>query len=188
MPRLTALTNEAATAKAQTLLAGVQQKLGMTPNLMRTMANSPAVLESYLQFSGLLKQGALTDQHREQISLTVAEANECGYCLAAHSTLGKMTGLTPEQIRENRSGADADPQAAALLKFAQLIVHKRGQVADQDLQDVREAGFSDEQIAEIAANVALNIFTNYFNNIAQTEIDFPEVEPLCAGAGASCSH
>lgn len=186
MPRLTALTNAAATDKARNLLDAVQQKLGMTPNLMRTMAHSPAVLESYLQFSGLLKQGALTDQHREQVSLTVAEANECDYCLAAHSTLGKMAGLSPEQIRDSRAGVDSDPQSAALLKFSRTIVHKRGQVSDQDLQEVRDAGFSDEQVAEIAANVALNIFTNYFNNIAQTEVDFPEVEPLCAGN--ACSH
>lgn len=188
MTRLTALANSAATDKAQTLLNGVQQKLGMTPNLMRTMAHSPAVLEAYLQFSGLLKQGALTDQHREQISLTVAEANECGYCLAAHSTMGKMAGLSPGQIRDNRAGIDSNPQSAALLKFARSVVDTRGQVADQDLQDVRDAGFNDEQVAEIAANVALNIFTNYFNNIARTEIDFPEVEPLCAEAGATCSH
>jgi len=188
MPRLTALTNDAATSKAQTLLNGVQQKLGMTPNLMRTMAHSPAVLESYLQFSGLLKGGTLSDQQREQVSLTVAEANQCDYCLAAHSTLGKMSGLSPEQIRNSRIGVDSDPQSAALLKFSQAVVQKRGQLSDQEFQDVRDAGFSDEQITEIAANVALNIFTNYFNNIAQTEVDFPEVEPLCSETGAACSH
>ena len=134
-----------------------------------------------------MNTGALSAQHREQISLTVGEANQCEYCVSAHSALGKRAGLSPVQILENRAGVDSDPATAALLKFARSIVEQRGQISDQDLQDVRDAGFTDEQIAEIAANVALNIFTNYFNNIARTEIDFPTVEPLPGGLAAANS-
>ncbi|WP_417388807.1 carboxymuconolactone decarboxylase family protein [Gimesia sp.] len=187
MPRLTAVNPATVTGPAKALLDGVQSKLGMTPNLMRTMAHSPAVLDAYLKFSGTLTTGALSAQHREQISLTVGEANHCEYCVSAHSALGKRAGLSPTQILENRAGVDSDPATAALLKFSRTIVAKRGQVSDQDLQDIRDAGFSEEQIAEIAANVALNIFTNYFNNIARTEIDFPTVEPLPAGLAAANS-
>tara|TARA_R110002111_G_scaffold247140_5_gene310226 strand:- start:41564 stop:42148 length:585 start_codon:yes stop_codon:yes gene_type:complete len=187
MPRLTAITPEAAAGKSKALLAGVQAQLGMTPNLMRTLAHSPAALEAYLKFSSTLAGGVLSKQHREQISLTVGESNQCGYCLAAHATLGKMVGLKPEQIKQNRTGADADPATDALLKFSRKILEKQGHVSDQDLQDVRNAGHDDAAITEIAANVALNIFTNYFNHMAQTEIDFPEVEPLNS-ENAACCH
>ncbi|MAC52761.1 MAG: peroxidase [Gimesia sp.] len=184
MPRLTAVDPATATDPAKALLDGVQSQLGMTPNLMRTMAHSPAVLDAYLKFSGTLSTGALSAQHREQISLTVGEANHCGYCVSAHSALGKRAGLSPVQILENRAGVDSDPATAALLKFARSIVEKRGLVSDQDLQAVRDAGFGDAEIAETVAGVSLNIFTNYFNHLAQTEVDFPTVEPLPAGIAA----
>ena len=187
MPRLTAIAPEAAEGKSKTLLEAVKAQLGMAPNLMQTMAHSPAVLDSYLKFSGTLAEGVLSKQNREQIALTVGEANQCGYCLAAHATLGKMAGLNPEQITENRAGTDADPATAALLKFSRKILEKKGFVSDQDVQDVRNAGHDDAAIAEVVANVALNIFTNYFNHVADTAIDFPEVEPL-ANQGATCCH
>ncbi|QDV52255.1 carboxymuconolactone decarboxylase family protein [Gimesia fumaroli] len=187
MPRLTAIAPEAAEGKSKTLLEGVKAQLGMAPNLMQTMAHSPAVLDAYLKFSGTLAEGVLSNQNREQIALTVGEANQCGYCLAAHATLGKMAGLNPEQITENRAGTDADPSTAALLSFSRRILEKKGFVSDQDVQDVRDAGHDDAAIAEVVANVALNIFTNYFNHVADTEIDFPEVEPLNA-QGAACCH
>lgn len=186
MPRLTAITPEAAEGKSKALLEGVKSQLGMAPNLMRTMAHSPSVLDAYLKFSGTLAEGALSKQHREQISLVVGEFNQCGYCLAAHATLGKMVGLNPEQIKQNRTGADADASTDALLKFSRKILEKQGFVSDQDLQDVRNAGHDEAAIAEIVANVALNIFTNYFNHVAQTEIDFPEVEPLSSEGAACC--
>ncbi|QDT44104.1 Carboxymuconolactone decarboxylase family protein [Gimesia alba] len=186
MPRLTAIAPEAAEGKSKALLEGVQAQLGMTPNLMRTMAHSPAVLDAYLKFSGTLAEGSLSKQHREQISLTVGESNQCGYCLAAHATLGKMVGLEPEQIQQSRSGSDTDPATDALLKFSRKILEKQGFVSDQDLEDVRRAGHDDPAIAEVVANVALNIFTNYFNHMAQTEIDFPEVEPLDSHGAACC--
>lgn len=187
MTRLTAIAPEAAEGKSKVLLEGVKAQLGMAPNLMRTMAHSPAVLDAYLKFSSTLAEGVLSKQHREQISLTVGEKNRCGYCLAAHATLGKMAGLNPEQISNNRAGTDTDPSTDALLKFSRHILEKQGFVSDQDVQDVRNAGHDDASIAEVVANVALNIFTNYFNHVAQTEIDFPEVEPL-SDQGATCCH
>ncbi|MCA9007723.1 MAG: carboxymuconolactone decarboxylase family protein [Planctomycetaceae bacterium] len=185
MPRLTAVNPATVTGPAKALLDGVQSHLGMTPNLMRTMAHSPAVLDAYLKFSGTLAGGVLSAQHREQLALTVGEANQCEYCLSAHSALGKRAGLSPVQILENRAGVDSDPATAALLKFARSIVEKRGLVSDQDLQDVRDAGFGEAEIAETVAGVSLNIFTNYFNHLAQTEVDFPAVEPLPAGVAAA---
>jgi uncharacterized peroxidase-related enzyme len=185
MSRINQINPEAATGKAKDLLEAVKVKLGMVPNMTRAMANAPAVLEGYLQFSGSLGKGSLTAKNREQISLAVAEANGCEYCLAAHSTIGKMVGLTGEQIRDSRQGNAVDAKSDALLRFAQKVVETHGAVSQSDLANVRAAGFDDGAISEIIANVALNIFTNYFNNAAETDVDFPRAEPLAKSVSAA---
>ena len=108
----------------------------------------------------------------------MGQANNCDYCLAAHSALGKMAGLTADQIRDARYGATADAKDDALLRFSRKLVEARGHVEDADLQEVSRHGFSDGDIAEIVANVALNIFTNYFNHVAETDVDFPKATSL----------
>ena len=153
----------------------------MVPNLMRGLANSPSALNAYLQFSATLAQGVLPAKTREQISLSVGEANDCGYCVAAHSALGKMSGLNAEQIDEARKGTATDPKTNAILRFSRKIVEARGHVSNDDISALRAAGANDAEIVEVVTNVALNIFTNYFNHVAETVIDFPKVEPL-AGA------
>lgn len=178
MSRIETVNPTLATGKAKELLDAVKSKLGMTPNLMRVMANSPAVLDAYLKFSGSLGSGDLPAKTREQIALAVGQANSCDYCLSAHSTIGKMVGLTAEQILESRRGSSAEPTTNAVLRFARQLVDKRGLVSDADLAAVRSAGWNDGAITEIVANVALNIFTNYFNHVAETEIDFPRAEAI----------
>lgn len=178
MPRIRAIDAAEATPKAQALLVGVQKKLGIAPNLMRTLANSPVALEAYLGFSNTLGQSSLSPKLREQLALTVGEVNQCGYCLAAHCTLGKMAGLGDEEIADSRRGNSPDRKTEALLQFARKIVTERGWVSDDDVKSVRAAGANDAEIVETVASVALNIFTNYFNHVAGTEIDFPEVEPV----------
>lgn len=142
------------------------------------MANSPAVLEGYLGLSGAFGKGSLSAKNREQIALAVGQANHCDYCLAAHSAIGRMVGLTPDQILDSRRGTAIDPKADAVIRFARKLVDERGRVSDADVAEVRAAGLNDGAIAEVVANVALNIFTNYFNHVAETDIDFPEVEPI----------
>lgn len=178
MSRLPTIAPETATGKAKELLDTVKNKLGLVPNMTRVMANSPAVLSGYLQLSGALAQGALPAKSREQIALVVGQTNGCDYCLAAHSALGKMAGLSSEQILDSRRGTAVEPRTDTLIRFARKLVDSRGHVSDSDLHAVREAGFDDGAIAEIVANVALNIFTNYFNHVAETEIDFPKVEAI----------
>ena len=175
MSRIEPIKHEESTGKAKELLDGVTAKLGMTPNLMTTMAHSPAVLEAYLNFSGTLG-ATLNAKLREQISLVTAEENGCGYCASAHTALGKMAGLTAEETVAARQGNGTDAKADAALKFAKAILEKRGKTSDEDLQTVKNAGFTSGEIAEIVANVALNIFTNYFNETAQTTVDFPAIE------------
>jgi uncharacterized peroxidase-related enzyme len=176
MSRITAINPSEATGKVKELLDAVQAKLGVTPNMVRTMAQSSAVLEAYINFSNALSKGKLNAKVREQIALVSAEANQCGYCAAAHTAIGKMVGLNEDAILAAREAYAEDAKTDAALKFARAIVENRGAVSDADLQTVKNAGFSESEIAEVIANVALNIFTNYFNEAAKTEIDFPRVE------------
>ena len=178
MQRLKAVSPETASGKAKELLDAVQEKLGMTPNLIRTMAGSPAVLEAYLGLTGGLAGGVLPAKLREQIALTVSEANGCHYCLAAHSAVGKMVGLSEEDIADSRHGVSPDSKVDAALRFARMLVERRGWADDGDVSRLRAAGYGDSEIAEIVANVALSIFTNYFNHVAETVVDFSEVPEL----------
>ena len=175
MQRITAINPAEATGKTKKLLDGVQAKLGMTPNLMKTLASAPAALEAYLNFGAALGTGALDAKFREQISIAVAQANSCEYCLSAHATIGKMVGLTPEEIAGSRESHAGDAKRNAGLQLAQAIVVQRGEVSDAALANARAAGYTDGEITEIVANVAVNIFTNYFNLVARTEVDFPRV-------------
>ncbi|CAN5535262.1 carboxymuconolactone decarboxylase family protein [soil metagenome] len=184
MQKITAIKHETAEGKAKELLDGVKAKLGFVPNLMATMASSPAVLESYLNFSGTLGT-TLNAKLREQIALTVAEINGCGYCASAHSAIGKMSGLDETAILNARRAASDDAKIDAALKFASALVISRGKVSDAEFEAVKNAGYKEKEISEIVANVALNIFTNYFNETAKTVVDFPAIEfPLVSKATA----
>lgn len=174
--RITPVNPASAQPKAKELLDAVQKKLGITPNMMRTMAQSPAVLEGYLSLSGALGHGVLPAKVREELALFIGQANQCDYCVAAHSALGKMAGLQPDQLTGARRGrVDSDPEGQAAVKLAKSVLETRGEVSDGDLAAARSAGLGDAEIAEVVAHVALNVFTNYFNRVAHTEVDFPKV-------------
>jgi uncharacterized peroxidase-related enzyme len=176
--RITPVDPQTAPSKAKELLDAVKAKLGIVPNMTRAMAVSPAVLEAYLGISGALAHGALPPKVREQLALGVGQANRCDYCLSAHSAIGKRVGLTDRAVLESRRGHSEDPKTDALLGFARTLVEKRGLVTDADVDAVRAAGGGDAEIAEVVAHVALNTFTNYFNNVANTTIDFPKAPDL----------
>ncbi len=175
MSRLTTVDPKQATGQAKELLDGVQAKFGMTPNLMKTLAHSPAALKAYLEFAEALSHGALDPKVREQIALTVGTANACEYCVSAHTALGKGAGVSSSDLAAARNATASDPKADAALKFARTVVVTKGGVTDGDLQNLKTAGYAEGEIAEIVAHVGMNIFTNYFNHVAQTEIDFPKV-------------
>jgi len=175
MSRLAAIQPEQATGRAKELLDAVQKALKITPNMTRVMANSPAVLEGYLAFSGALAHGVLPPKLREELALAVGEANACQYCVSAHTAIGKMAGLSDSEIDAARGAKSELARTAAALQFAREIVRKKGITTDADVQAVRAAGFNDGEIAEIIAHVALNVFTNYFNNTAEVEVDFPKI-------------
>jgi uncharacterized peroxidase-related enzyme len=157
-------------AEAEALLHGVQERLGMTPKMMKVMAASPAVLGGYLSLSVALTGGTLDPKFREQIGLAVAQANNSDYCLSRHTVNAKKMGLTEAEIAAARQSRSDDPKRDAGLKFAMKLVIFRGQVNDADLARVRAAGYSDAEIVEVVANVAFYIFANYFNHVAEQEV------------------
>jgi uncharacterized peroxidase-related enzyme len=165
-----------APAASRPLLEAVKKQLGVVPNLFRLVANSPASLEGFLGLFGALGKGALPAATRERIALAVAEINGCGYCLSAHTYLGKnLAKLDDAEITANRNGASNDPKADAAVRFAAKVVRERGHVSEADVRAVKLAGYDDAQVIEIVLHVALNTWTNYMNEVAKTDIDFPVV-------------
>jgi uncharacterized peroxidase-related enzyme len=168
-----------APAASRPLLEAVKKQLGVVPNLFRVVSNSPAALQGYLGLSDALKKGALPAATRERIALAVAEVNGCEYCLSAHTYIGKnLAKLDDAEIVANRKGASKDPRADAAVRFAAKVARERGHVNEDDVRAVKLAGYDDAQVIEIVLHVALNTWTNYLNEVAQTEIDFPKVAPL----------
>jgi uncharacterized peroxidase-related enzyme len=168
---------EVATAegKAQELFATIKGKFGKVPNMMKTMAHSPAVLEGYLALAGALSKGVLPAQTREQLALAVGQANGCEYCVSAHTLTGKLSGLSPEAIHDAREGHGTDAKTQATLDLAHQIIEQRGDVTDEQLAAARDAGLNDAEVAEVVGHVALNTLTNYFNQFVHTDVDFPRV-------------
>jgi len=172
---------DASPAASQPLLEGVKRMLGSVPNLFRITANSPAALEGYLGLNGALAKGSLTPQTRERIALAVAEINGCDYCLSAHSYLARnLAKLDEAEIAANREGGSSDPKADVAVRFAARIVRERGHASEADIAAVKMAGYSEAEIVEIVAHVALNTLTNYLNEALGTPIDFPVVSARAA--------
>ena len=176
MSRISTPVVEQAPEKSKSLLAAVQKQLGTVPNLFRIISNSPAALEAYLGFSGALGKGALAAPTRERIALAIAQANGCGYCLSAHTYLArKVARLDDAEIAANRNGVSSDVKADVAVRFAAKLVHEHGQASEAEIAALKHVGYSDAEIVEIIAHVALNVFTNYVNEALETEIDFPVV-------------
>jgi uncharacterized peroxidase-related enzyme len=158
------------------VLDQIQAAFGATPAMFRAVANSPAALKSLWGSFGALGAGVLPAKLGEQIAVAVADRNACEYCLAAHTALGRKAGASADEMVAAQHGESADPKTAVALRFALKLVNDRGHVGDADVQALRGAGFDDEQIVEIIAHVALNLFTNYLNVALAVPVDFPAVK------------
>ncbi|HEY8084084.1 MAG TPA: carboxymuconolactone decarboxylase family protein [Methylophilaceae bacterium] len=176
MNRIAIPTAEHTPAATLPLLAAVQKQLGVVPNLMKLVGNSPAALEGYLSLNGALAKGSIGVKTSERIALAISEINACGYCLSAHTYLGKnLAKLDDAEIEANRNGKSSDAKADAAVHFAARVATARGHVSDDEVKAVKAAGFSDAEVVEIVLHVALTTLTNYVNEVALTEIDFPQV-------------
>jgi uncharacterized peroxidase-related enzyme len=176
MSRIATVVSSNADAKIFTALSQVKASLGMIPNLFATLAHAPVALEGYLSLSKTLSRGRLSAREREILALAVGQENECQYCLSAHTALAKVAGVNEADALKARGGDGKDPFERALASFAKKIVHERGHVSDEDIKNARKAGIDDGLMMELVAHVALNTLTNYANELAGTEIDFPVVE------------
>jgi len=148
-------------------------------NIYRSVANSPAALDGLLKFTGALSHGVLSAKEREVVQLVVGEANNCEYCVAAHTLLGTTSGLTEEQALEARKGnLTGDPKLQALSRFAHALVTKKGFVDPSEVSAFKNAGFTDAHIVEVIAQLSVATFTNYFNHVNKTPLDFPPAPKL----------
>lgn len=180
MPRLNEQTPERAEGPVGEIYHQVKEKMGGVPNIFTGMANSPAALRGYLSLSEALAGGELDEGDREALYLAVSEGNGCVYCVSAHTMLAKGVGLSEDETRRVRQFGSDDERRSALLAFAKKVIETKGFVADEDLATVREAGYTDGQIVETIGYIALATFSNFFNHVHETELDFPEASPLAS--------
>lgn len=173
--RIPILDPAAAEGQARELFNVIKSKFGMVPNDLKTMGQAPAVLDGYLSLNSSLAKGNLTKAQREQIALAVSQENGCEYCLAVHSLTAKLAGLTPDQVAAARRGKSTDRKAQAVLNLAHNILQRHGKVSDSQLAEARAAGLTDAEVVEVVGNVAVMTLTNFLNNVAQPDIDFPRV-------------
>lgn len=175
MSRINVVTNETANPEQKSLLDAIQAQLGMTPNFLKILANSPAALRAFLGLHGIAGEGALDPQTRERIALGLAQKNSCEYCLSAHTAIGRKAGLSNEEIAANRAGTSQDEKAAVAVRFARSLVENMGEVTTAEITEVRNAGYSDAEIVEIITHVGMNVLTNIIGKASRVEIDFPKV-------------
>lgn len=175
MPVVETLTPETASQEAKTLLDAIQKKMGKIPNIFKNMANSPAALQAYLDLSKASNATSFPPALREQIALVVGQANNCHYCLSAHSAIGKTVGLTDEEILKARKGQSKTAKDQAILHFAKEMIDKKGLLSKEEVDQLKKSGVSDKELVELILLITVNIFTNYFNHITDPVIDFPIV-------------
>ena len=172
-PRIEPLPDDEASPTSLDLLQQVERALGMVPNLHRTLAHAPAALGGYVALTKALAGGRLSARLREQIAVATAGVNRCDYCAAAHTLLGKGAGVDADELLRNLDAESSDPNVAQILTFVRALISERGAVTDAQLRAVREAGLGDADLVELVAHVGMNWFTNAFNRLARTEVDFP---------------
>lgn len=175
MSRIDLVTSETASSDQKALLDAIQGKLGMVPNFLSILAQSPDALKAFLGLHEITEHGSLDPQTRERIALTVAQGNECEYCVSAHTAIGGKVGLSSIEMQSNRAGGSQDAKAAEAVVFAKAINTNLGDVSQNEFDAVRLAGYSDAEIVEIIVHVGMNILTNLIGKASQVDIDFPKV-------------
>ncbi|MDF7813716.1 carboxymuconolactone decarboxylase family protein [Hymenobacter sp. YC55] len=178
--QLQVLTREQAPEGAKATFDGLQGKLGFVPNLYATFAHSPAALNGSIGFGTALSKGELNGREIETIYLAASEANECDYCVAAHTTVGKLQGLTEEETIAVRTANSSDARLNAVAALTLDIVGNNGRPSQTSLEQFFAAGYSKAALVELIGFVALNTFNNYVQHIAQVPIDWPAAQPLPA--------
>lgn len=176
MNRIPMIALNEANEEQQALYSAITNKLGMVPNFLKVFANSPSALTAFLGLHSIAEQGSLDVKTRERIALAIAQQNECQYCVSAHTAIGQSAGLNGDEISANKKGESQDAKASVAVKFAKALAEHNGEVTEDELTEVRAAGYSESDIVEIITHVGMNIMTNILGKASQVEIDFPKVD------------
>ncbi|WP_020601721.1 carboxymuconolactone decarboxylase family protein [Spirosoma spitsbergense] len=172
-------TRNRVSAQNQALFDTIQKGLGFVPNLYATFGLSENGLGAYLAFQQSQTKGAFKAKEREAINLVVSQVNNCVYCLAAHTALGKMNGFTDEQILQLRAGyADFDHKLDALVKLAKAITESKGHQASEVVDAFIAAGYAQPAIVDLVLMIGDKIISNYLHAITQIPVDFPAAPAL----------
>lgn len=173
MPRLATVEPKDATGASAQILAAAPI------NIYKGLAAHPKVFEAFIAFMKATGDGgALSKAEKEGVMLLVSERRRCDYCLAAHTRIAMGAGLTADQALDARRGTGRDERSQAVLDFAGAVLAKDGFVSDDDLASFRDAGFTDQAVIEVVAAITVMTFTNLYNHVHETEIDFPAVPAL----------
>lgn len=172
MNRFNLIDPSTTTGKVQNLLEKLNENPGVISNLALAMANSPVVLESYIEMGKALAQGILSGRIKVKIALLVAQQNHSLYFISLHTAQAKEMGLSNREIINARKAISINLKECAALKFASAMIAYRGNLSDVEFNSIRQAGFSDQEITEIVGQVILHIFVNYFNNLTQPNSNF----------------
>ena len=177
MSRLSVPNLETVAGPSGQIYAQIKKAIGSVPNTFAAIAaHGPAALKSILAADQVLAAGSLSKRDQETIKLVISGVAGCDYCVAAHSTLGKLAGLKREELKSIRDGnPTGDAKRDALVRFVRKLAATSGTVSDEDFAAIKAAGYSDAQLVEISLAFATTVFTNVFNRINDTEIDFPAV-------------
>ncbi len=178
MSRVKPVSVDAAPLQIKPIFEQFKKKMGRVPNIFLNMGNSLPTLNAFVALSELADKTSLSPEIKTKLALTVAQTNHCNYCLSAHSAIAKSIGLQEQDILNARKAEAEEMKTQAILKFAKAVVEKRGEVSDQEMSSLKTAGATDQEICEIVLVITLNTFTNYFNNVVKTDIDFPLASKL----------
>jgi uncharacterized peroxidase-related enzyme len=168
---------ESATGATAEIYSQIKKATGSVPNTYAAIgAHGPAALKAMLAADAVLASGTLAKRDQETVKLVVSGVTGCDYCEAAHSLLGKLAGLKPDELKKIRDGQPTgDAKRDALVRFVRTLAETSGTVSDDDFAAIKAAGYTDAQLVDISLAFATIIFTNVFNRINDTEIDFPAV-------------
>ncbi|WP_423197104.1 MULTISPECIES: carboxymuconolactone decarboxylase family protein [unclassified Cupriavidus] len=180
MTRIATPALDTATGATAEIYAQIKKAAGSVPNTFASIgAHGPEALQAVLAADGVLAGGSLSKQDQETIKLIVSEVAGCDYCVAAHSLLGKLTGLKPDTLVDLRAGrGTGDAKRDALASFVRTLASTSGTVPVAQFEAIKAAGYSDRQLVDISLAIALTVFTNVFNRINDTAIDFPAVPSI----------
>jgi len=173
MTRFTAHTAESAPAASRPLLEGIGRSVGFVPNLFGVFAESPAALRGALAIYEAFSMSSLAPAEQQLVMLAVSEANDCEYCVAAHSTLAKrLAKVDPALVSAvRRREALADAKLDALVTFTRKVVEQRGMLAEAEVAAFLNAGYSRAQVIEVLLGVGMKTFNNYVDHIAHTPLN-----------------